>query len=87
MLSVDDLPRFVKMCYENVQIEFLELETKLVRLRDRDLFLRNIIPNSDNVLFLLFMGGHTTAIMSLQNVFYVFDSRNRDERRLNIPNG
>ena len=41
----------------------------------------------DNVLFRLFMGGNTTAIMSLQNFFYVFDSHRRDERGLNIPNG
>ena len=36
MLSVDDLPRFVKMYDQNVQIAFLELETKLARLRDGD---------------------------------------------------
>ena len=40
----------------------------------------------DNVLFRLFMGGNTTAIMSLQNFFYVFDSHRRDERGLNISN-
>ena len=51
MLSVDDLPRFVKTYDQNVQIEFLDLETKLARLRDGDPFLRNIIPDSDNVLF------------------------------------
>ena len=69
MLSVDDLPRFVKMYDQNVQIEFLELRTKLARLKDGDPFLRNIISDSDNVLFLLFMGGNTTAIISLQNFF------------------
>ena len=52
MLSVDNLPRFVKMYDQNVQIEFFELETKLARLRDDDPFLRNIIPSSDNVLSL-----------------------------------
>ena len=87
MLSVDDLPHFVKMYDQKVQIEFLELETKLARLSDGDPFLRNIIPNSDNVLFLFFMGGNTTAIISLQNFFSVFDSHSRDERGLNIPNG
>ena len=87
MLSVDDLPRFVKMYDQNVQIEFLELEMKLVRLRDGDPLLRNIIPDSDNVLFLLFVGGNTTAIMSLQIFCYVFHSHSRDERGLNIPNG
>ena len=44
MLSVDDLPRFVKMYDQNVQIEFLELKIKSARLRDGDPFLRNIIP-------------------------------------------
>ena len=87
MLSVDYLPRFVKMYDQNVQIEFLELEMKLVRLRDGDPLLRNIIPDSDNVLFLLFVGGNTTAIMSLQIFCYVFHSHSRDERGLNIPNG
>ena len=33
------------------------------------------------------MGGNTAAIMSLQNLFYVFDSHRRDEKGLNIPNG
>ena len=51
MLSVDDLPHFVKMYDQNVQIEFLELETKLARLRDGDPFLRNIIPDSDMFYF------------------------------------
>ena len=40
----------------------------------------------DNVLFPLFMGGNTTAITSLQKLFYVFDSHSREERRLNISN-
>ena len=62
MLSVDDLPRFVKMYDQNVQIAFLELETKLARLRDGDPFLRNIIPDNDNVLFLLFMAGNTILL-------------------------
>ena len=51
MLSVNDLPGFVRMYDQNFQIEFLELETKLARLRDGDPFLRNI-PDSDNVLFI-----------------------------------
>ena len=52
MLSVDDLPGFVKMYDQNVQIEILELETKLARLSDGDPFQRNIIPDSDNILFI-----------------------------------
>ena len=39
MLSVDHLPHFIKMYDQNVQIRFLDLETKLVRLRDGDPFL------------------------------------------------
>ena len=51
-----------------------------------DSFLRNIVSNTENVLFFLFMGGYTTAVMSSQNFFYVFDSHSRDERWLNIAN-
>ena len=80
MLSVDDLPCFVRVYDENVQIEFLQLETKLASLTYGDPFLRNIVSNTENVLFFLFMGGYTTAVMSSQNFFYVFDSHSRDER-------
>ena len=87
MLSVDDLPRFVRVYDENVQIECLQLETKLASLAYGDPFLRNIVSNTENVLFLLFMGGYTTAVVASQNFFYVFQSHNQDERRLNIANG
>ena len=51
MLSVDDIPRFVRVYDENMQIE-----TKLASLTDGDPFLRNIVSNTENVLFLLLMG-------------------------------
>ena len=35
MLSDDDLPRFVRVYDENVQIEFLQLETKLASLETK----------------------------------------------------
>ena len=79
MLSSEVLPHFVKMYDLIVQLKFLWLETKQTRLKDCDLFLRSIIPNTDNVLFLLFMGGNTTAIMSLQNFLYVFDSQLQEQ--------
>ena len=50
MLSVDDIPRFVRVYDENMQIE-----TKLASLTDGDPFLRNIVSNTENVLFLLLM--------------------------------
>ena len=50
------------MYNQNVQIAFLEFETKLARLRDGDPFLRNIIPVNDNVLFLFFMAGNTILL-------------------------
>ena len=87
MLSVDDLPCFVRVYGENVQIEFLQLETKLETLTYVDPFLRNIVSNTENVLILLFMGGYKTAVISSQNFFYVFDSHSGDERRLSIANG
>ena len=33
------------------------------------------------------MGGYTTALISSQKFFYVFDSHIRDKRGLNIANG
>ena len=87
MLSVDDLPCFVRVYDENRQIEFLQLETKLASLTYGGPFLRNIVSNTENVLFLLFMGGGTTAVISSQNFFYVFDSHGGDEMGLNIANG
>ena len=74
MLSVDDLPCFAKVFNENVQIELLQLETKLESLTYGDPFLRNIVSNTKNVLILLFMGGYKTAVISSQNFLYVFDS-------------
>ena len=73
MFSVDDLPCFVRVYDENVQIEFLQLETKLASLTYSDPFLRNIVSNTETVLFYLFTGGYTTAVISSQNFFYVFD--------------
>ena len=87
MLSVDGSPYFVRVYDQNVQIEFLQLETKLASLTYGDPLLKNIVTNTENVLFLLFIGGYTTAVVSSQNFFYVFDSHSRDERGLNIANG
>ena len=86
VLSVDDLPCFVRVYEYNVQIELLQLKTKLASVTFGDPFLNNVVSNTENVLFLLFMRGYTTAIISSQNFFYVFHSHSQDERRLNIAN-
>ena len=71
ILSVDDLPRFVKMYGQNVQIEFLKLGTELARLRGGDPFLRNIILNTDNILFLLLKFRYTFEIGKYIQVAYL----------------
>ena len=63
---------------ENVKTEFLQLESKLASFTYGDPFL-NIVSNTKNVLFLLFMGGYTTAAISSQNLIYLFGSHRRDE--------
>ena len=68
MLSVDNLPRFIRVYDKNVETEFLQLETKLASLTDVNMFLRNIVSNTENVVF-LFMGVYTTAVIFSQNFF------------------
>ena len=77
MLSVDDLPCFVRVHENNVQIELVQLEAKLGSLTYGDpFFLGNIVSNTYSVLFLLLMGSYTAAIIYFflsKNFFYVFD--------------
>ena len=43
--------------------------------------------NNGITLYLLFMGGFTTAIILLRNCYYLFDSHSRDERDLSVVDG
>ena len=86
VLSVDDLPCLVRVYEYNVQTELLQLKTKLTSVTFGDPFLNNIVSHTENVSFLLFMRGYTTAVISSQNFFYVSDSHSQDERGLNIAN-
>ena len=38
-------------------------------------------------MFLLFMGGFTTALMKHHNHFYLFDSHSRNSRGLSVVDG
>ena len=69
MLSVDDLPCLVRVYEYNVQIELLQLKTKLTSVTFGDPSLNNIVSHTENVSFLLFMRGYTTAVISSQNFF------------------
>ena len=75
MLTADDLPRSIVMCNIEFPVDFLELKTEIAHLRNGESFLRRSVPNTgDEFMFLLFMGGFTTALMKHHNHFYLFDS-------------
>ena len=58
ILSVDELLRSIN----SIQIEYLELETKIATITDDDLFLRNILPSNNVILLLSFMDGYKTTL-------------------------
>ena len=60
MLSVDELPWSIN----NIQTEYLQLETKVATITDGDPFLRNKVPLNNGTLFLLFMGCCTNALIT-----------------------
>ena len=87
LLSVDELQRSVVMSNYNIPIDFLELKTEIAHLRTGDTALQRAVTNRhEEVVFLLFMGRFTTALMK-QNYFYFFDSHSSDERALSIVGG
>ena len=67
MLSVDELPRSIN----NIQIEYLQLETKIATIKDGYPFLRNMVPLNNGTLFLLFMVGYTTALITCSHCILV----------------
>ena len=90
MLSVDQLPAFVKMYNHDIPVQYLRLETQLATLINGDSFLRDLLTTGGNngiTLCLLFIEGFTTAIILLRNCYYLFDSHSRDERDLSVVDG
>ena len=90
MLSVDQLPAFVKMYNHDIRVQYLRLETQLTTLVIGDSFLRDVLITGGNngiTLRLLFMEGFTTAIILLRNCYYLFDSHSCDERDLSVVDG
>ena len=90
MLSVDQLPAFVKMYNHDIPVQYLRLETQLATLINGDSFLRDLLTTGGNngiILCLLFMEGFITAIILLRNCYYLFDSNSRDERGLSVVYG
>ena len=88
MLTIDDLPGSIAMCNIEFPVDFLELKTEIAHLRNDESFLRRSVPNTgDEFMFLLFMGGFTTALMKHHNHFYLFDSHSRDSRGLSVVDG
>ena len=90
MLSVDQLPAFVKMYNHDIPVQYLRLETQLATLINGDSFLRDLLTTGGNngiTLCLLFMEGFTTAIILLRNSYYLFDWHSRDKRGLSVVDG
>ena len=77
MLSVDQLPAFVKMYNHDILVQYLKLETQLATLINSDSFLRDLLTRGGNngiALCLLFMEGFASAIILLRNCYYLFES-------------
>ena len=88
LLSADELPRLVVMYNNNIPIEFLELKTEIAYLRTGELILKRTVSSEcDEIMFLLFMGRFTTALMKQHNHFCLFDSHSRDGRDLSVAGG
>ena len=87
MLSVDQLPEFVKLYNHDIPAQYLRLETQLATLINGDSFLRDVLATGFITLCLLFMEGFTAVIILLGNCCYLFDSHSRDERGLSVVAG
>ena len=82
MLSVDQLPAFVKMYNHDIPVQCFRLETQLATLINGDSFLRDLLTkevNNSITLCFLFIEGFATSIVLLRNCYYLFDSHSRDE--------
>ena len=87
MLTADVLPRSIVMCNIEFPVDFLDLKTEIAHLGNGEPFVRRSVPNTgDEFMFLLFMGGFTTALMKHHNHFYLFDSHG-DSRGLSVVDG
>ena len=90
MLSVDQLPVFLKMYNLDIPVQYLRLETQLATLIKGDSFLGDLLTTGGNkgiTLCLLFMERFTTGIILLRNCYYLLDSHSCDERGLSVVNG
>ena len=89
MLTVDQLPAFVRMYNHNIPVQYLRLETQMITLINGDLFLRDVLTtgNGGMILCLLILEGFTTSIILSRNSYYLFDSHSRDERGLSVVDG
>ena len=57
MLSVDQLPAFVKMYNHDIPVQYLRLETQLATLINGDSFLRDLLTTGGNNHFVLAIYG------------------------------
>ena len=70
-----------------IEVSFLNLETKQAGVVYMDPFLRDcILTNSVNG-FLLFTDQYTIAVIPSGDFIFLFDSHSRDARGLSVANG
>ena len=75
LLLADELTRSGVMANYNILVDFLELKTVISHLRTGHTFFHTIFPSrQEEVMFLFFIGGFTTALMKQHYHFYLFDS-------------
>ena len=87
ILSVDQLPAFVKIYNHDIPVQYLRLATQLATLINGDSFLRDLLTTGGSngiTLCLLFMEGFTTTIILLRNCDYLFDLHSCDGRGLSV---
>ena len=79
---MEDLLHTVKLFDMDINVNFLNLNTRDVALADGLQFLRYCFSRNICDELLLFIGGNTKAIVPLLNKVYLFDSNSHDGRSL-----
>ena len=90
MLSIDQLPGFVKMYNHDIPVHYLRPETQLATIINEYSVLRYILTRGGNngiTLCLQFMEGFANVVILLRNCYHLFDSHSRDERGLSVVDG
>ena len=79
------IPKVSYISNNDISVQFLEIKTEIVCLGTGEQCLKIILSSEfDETMFLLFMGGFTTALLKQHNHLYIFDYHSWDERGLSV---